>query len=76
MSVVNTCAHDTLLMALFWLREHDKSLGPLIRADRELLNVVLDNIKRKKIMRRQDLLGLITVQNVYLRDQQWCHLML
>jgi hypothetical protein len=45
--VVNTCAHDTLLMALFWLREHNKSLGPLIRAEGELLNVVLDNIKRK-----------------------------
>jgi hypothetical protein len=23
-SVTNTCAHDTVLMGLFWLREHDK----------------------------------------------------
>ena len=43
--VTNTCAHDTVLMALFWLREHDKSVGPLIWAEGVLLNVVLDNIK-------------------------------
>ena len=34
-------------MTLFWLRKHDKSLGPLIWAEGELLNVVLDNIKPK-----------------------------
>ncbi len=46
-SVVNTSARDTVLMALFWLREHDKDLRPLIRAEGELLDVVLDNIKWK-----------------------------
>ncbi len=42
--VSNTCAHDTVLMALYPLREYDTTLGPVIRAEGELLNVVLDNI--------------------------------
>ncbi len=46
-SVTNTCAHDTVLMALYWLRENDKILGPVIRAEGELLNGVLDNIRQK-----------------------------
>ena len=46
-SVTNTCAHDTVLMGLFWLREHEKTLGPIKRAEGEVLNVVPDNIKLK-----------------------------
>jgi hypothetical protein len=44
--VSNTCAHDTVFMALYWLREYDATFGPVIRAEGELLNVVLDNIKQ------------------------------
>jgi hypothetical protein len=46
-SVTNTCAHDTVLMALYWLRETDNSFQSLIQADQGLLNTVLDNIKGK-----------------------------
>jgi len=45
--ITNTCAYDTVLMALYWLRKYDKTLGPIIRDEGELLNVVLDNIERK-----------------------------
>jgi hypothetical protein len=34
-------------MGLFWLREHDKTLRPILRDEGELLNTVLDNIKLK-----------------------------
>jgi hypothetical protein len=34
-------------MALYWLREYDSTLGPIIREQGDLLNVVLDNIKRQ-----------------------------
>ncbi len=32
--VSNTCAHNTMLMALYWLRGYDKTLGPVIRKGR------------------------------------------
>jgi hypothetical protein len=39
--------HDTILLVLYWQREYDKTLGPVIRAEGELRNVVLGNIKQK-----------------------------
>jgi hypothetical protein len=44
--VTNTCAHDTVLMALSLLRQYDTDMAFFIKAEGGLLTTVLDNVEQ------------------------------